>query len=72
MIGSKWRHKIRGTTYEVVFDTASLQCSSVPGFEELVEDEDWIVYRNNATGSVHVRMAKEFFDGRFELVEEAK
>lgn len=71
LIGTIWRHKKRGITYEVMADQASMQCSAAPEFERLFDDEDWIVYRNITTGLVWVRPAPEFLDGRFERVEQA-
>lgn len=63
-----WRHKKRGTTYEIVTDAASIQCASEPGFENMFEDENWTVYRNVETGAFWVRPTEEFLDGRFEPV----
>lgn len=67
--GSKWLHKKRGTTYEVVTDTAGLQCSAAQDFEDLFAEDCWTVYRNVATGAVWVRLTEEFLDGRFECIE---
>lgn len=64
-----WRHKKRGLVYEVLFDSASLQCASEPQFERMFDDEDWTVYRNVKTGAVSVRLTREFLDGRFEPIE---
>ncbi len=63
-----WRHKKRGTVYEVVTDSASFQCSAARDMETLFEDDDWTVYKNVATGSWHVRPTPEFLDGRFEQI----
>lgn len=68
-IGSRWRHKKRGTTYEIVSETASLQCASVPEVETLFEDDYFIVYRSEQTGADYVRPAPEFLDGRFERLD---
>lgn len=69
-VGSKWRHKKRGTTYEIIAEGVSLQCSNDPTFEALFEDDDWVVYRADATGAVYVRPTEEFLDGRFEAMPE--
>jgi hypothetical protein len=66
----RWRHKKRGTTYEVLSDTASLQCASAPAFEEQFEDDLWTVYRSEATQAIYIRPTEEFLDGRFEKIEE--
>jgi len=68
MVGEKWRHKKRGTEYEIMADTASLQCAAAPEFEQRFEDSAWIVYRSVDTGAVYLRLALEFLDGRFEKV----
>lgn len=68
IIGSVWRHKTRGTTYEVIADHASMQCATDPDLEERFEAECWIVYRSERTGAVTFRLAEEFLDGRFERV----
>lgn len=69
LTGTFWRHKKRQLIYEVITDTASIQCSTSPEFEERYDDEHWIVYRNVKTGAVWVRPTEEFRDGRFEQVE---
>jgi hypothetical protein len=66
--GEQWRHKKRGTVYEIITDTASIQCSAAPDFEERFTDENWTVYRNISTGAIWVRPTGEFLDGRFERV----
>lgn len=63
-----WRHKKRGTVYEIIASDAALQCSGVPEFEEMFDGDDWTVYRNVKTGAVYVRPTFEFTDGRFEKV----
>lgn len=65
-----WKHKKRGSVYEVITDTASIQCSADPAFEQRFEDESWTVYRNIHTQSIWVRPTEEFLDGRFEKIEE--
>lgn len=69
--GSHWRHKKRGTVYEIVDAYASLQCSAAPEFEQMFEDDHWTIYRNVATGAVWMRPTPEFIDGRFEPVARA-
>jgi hypothetical protein len=68
----RYRHKKRGGEYEIITDSASLQCSAAPEFEKLFGEDCFTVYQNIATGAVHVRPTPEFFDGRFELIESAK
>ena len=69
MRGSIWRHKKRGATYEILHDNAFMQCASAQEFEDMFEDDWWIVYRNLQTGTVYVRPYEEFRDGRFERVD---
>ncbi len=66
-VGTRWRHKKNGVVYEVIAE-ALIQCSTARRFEEMFEDENWVVYRNVNTGSTYVRLAEEFIDGRFEYV----
>ena len=61
-----WRHRKRGSVYEIISSTASLQCSTEPNIESALGDEDWTVYRNVKTGAVYIRLTNEFRDGRFE------
>lgn len=68
-VGSRWRHKKRGTTYEVVSDAASLPCSAAPEFESLFDDDYFVVYRSEETGAFYLRPAPEFLDGRFERLD---
>ncbi len=65
-----WRHKKRGTVYEIVTEHAHLQCSSEPDMEHRWDDEAFVVYRNTKTAAYYVRPYQEFFDGRFEAVNE--
>lgn len=65
-----YRHKKCGTVYEIITDTASLQCSAAPEFERTFEDDAWTVYRSVKTGAIFVRPTEEFLDGRFEVVDE--
>lgn len=63
--GDRYRHKIRGTTYRVLFEAAKAQSSIV-----VLEDMTMVVYQGEADGLVWVRPAREFFDGRFERLSE--
>lgn len=67
---TRWRHKKRGTVYEIVTSLASLQCSCAPGVEADFEDDTFTVYRNVKTGAFYVRPTEEFMDGRFERVDD--
>lgn len=58
----RYRHVKRGTTYTMV-GTAEVQAS-----EPLTEAELVQVYRSDQTGMLYVRRNSEFFDGRFERV----
>lgn len=60
-----WKHKLRGSVYEVLTHSASLQCSCWPCAEEQFADEAFTVYRSVETGAVYVRPTEEFQDGRF-------
>lgn len=62
----RYRHKKRGTIYEVLSHHASLQCSSSPDLEALFEDEEWTVYKNVESWHLYVRPTAEFKDGRYE------
>lgn len=62
----QWRHKKRGTVYEIISDSAALQCSCAPNVEEMFDDDTFTVYRSVTTGAVYVRPTAEFQDGRFE------
>jgi hypothetical protein len=67
---TKWRHKKRGTTYEIISDVVSLQCASAPEFEDMFAEDYWTAYRNVETGATYVRPTAEFLDGRFEKIED--
>jgi len=71
-MGEQWRHKKRGTVYEVVTHDASLQFASAPEIEETCDDLTFTVYRSLDTGAMYVRPTEEFMDGRFERVALAR
>jgi hypothetical protein len=64
-----WRHKKRGTVYEIITQDASLQCATWPEMEEMFDDDTFTVYRSINTSAIYVRPTPEFMDGRFEKVE---
>lgn len=59
--GQRWRHVKTGGVYEFVAEAMNEADTSVV-----------IVYRNVETGVTWVRAAGEFFDGRFECVDEIR
>lgn len=58
----KYRHKKRGTIYEVV-GRAELQLSNV---DRALEEGDVIVFYKDDHGNLWAREESEFDDGRFE------
>lgn len=64
--GSRWRHKKRGSTYSVM-GVASAQVVGDP----IEEGAMAVVYRSEHDGSLWLRPAAEFMDGRFEPLTEA-
>lgn len=68
--GPLWRHRERGSDYEVVDHDASLQCSSAPEIERHFEGKTFTVYRSQETGKIFLRPTDEFMDGRFEKIGE--
>lgn len=64
-MNDRYRHRIRGSTYRVLFEAAKAQSSIVE-----LEDMTMVVYQGEADGLVWVRPALEFFDGRFEKLPE--
>jgi hypothetical protein len=72
-IGQKWRHKERGSVYEILDPNSRVQCSSVEGsMQRMLEAQIWVSYRDvhGAPFPTCFRMRDEFLDGRFELVED--
>lgn len=65
---TRWRHKKRGTVYEIITTMASFQCAAAPEIEANFEDDVFTVYKNVETGAIWVRPTEEFMDGRFERV----
>lgn len=68
--GQQWRHKKRGSVYEIVATDAAIQITSIGDDEmqDMLEDEDWIAYRQVDGHRLYFRMREEFLDGRFEKV----
>lgn len=66
IVGTKWRHKKRGSEYTIIA-IAQGQCSSESiGMYLGIENEEFVVYQNNH--GTWVRPIDEFLDGRFEEV----
>lgn len=64
-IGSKWRHKKRGTEYAIV-ELGMFQDATGSGEHDM---ELCVIYYSFARSSMCVRRAVEFLDGRFESVD---
>jgi len=64
LVGQRWRHKERGTVYEIIA-VASGQGGDIEG-RDVVVYVDAPESRSHAC-SVWAREKKEFLDGRFEL-----
>lgn len=62
-MADRYRHKVRGTTYRVLFEAA--KTSSIIA---ALDDMTMVVYQAEHDGLVWVRPALEFFDGRFERI----
>lgn len=57
----RWRHRKRGSVYEIVAAQALVQTEA-----PLLDNEIVTVYRDVKTGVYAVRPPEEFMDGRFE------
>lgn len=64
----RWRHKKRGSTYTEI-GRATLQTANVMRLGDMLE---MTVYRSEDDGSLWVRSAREFEDGRFERLSDAQ
>ncbi len=64
---TKFRHKKRGTTYEVIGE-AEIQIS----IRTLEEGDIVIIYKDEKSGKLWARNRDEFFDGRFEEISEER
>lgn len=65
-VGQQWRHKKRGSVYEIVATDAALQIATKGEDYGWLEDEDFIAYRPMNGYRLFFRMREEFLDGRFE------
>lgn len=72
--GTKWRHKKRGSVYEIVDDDASIQINTTGDdeIEAVLEDAIWFAYRPVNGHKLYFRQRDEFLDGRFVQVTEAE
>lgn len=61
---AEWRHKKRGSEYNLVGE-AEFQLSS---HDPLTDGEVVVVYRSTFDGALYVRRKFEFYDGRFESI----
>jgi hypothetical protein len=66
-MADRYRHKVRGTTYRVLYEAAKAS-SIIAALDEMT----MVVYQGEEDGLVWVRPTSEFFDGRFELVGHAQ
>lgn len=65
-IGQKWRHKKRGSVYEIVGTDAAIQIAVKGEDYGWLEEEDFIAYRPVNGHRLFFRVYEEFMDGRFE------
>jgi hypothetical protein len=61
---ARWRHRKRGSDYNVLTETAQAQCSTGP-----INDDDQCTVYQGDDGSWWVRKTTEFQDGRFIRVD---
>jgi hypothetical protein len=66
---SRWRHKNRGTVYEIITTTALMQCATRADIEQMFEKDMFTVYKSIETGQIWLRPTAEFMDGRFEQID---
>ena len=62
----RYRHKKRGTVYEILTTEALMQCATREHLEREFESKFFTVYRSVESRHVWVRPTEEFMDGRFE------
>ncbi|WP_441235617.1 hypothetical protein [Bradyrhizobium sp. 930_D9_N1_4] len=62
-MADRYRHKVRGTTYRILFEAAKASSVIHP-----LDGMTMVVYQAEHDGLVWVRPALEFFDGRFERI----
>ena len=60
-----WRHRKRGTVYEII-GPAIMQAES-----SSLNESACVIYRSVESGTMWVRPTCEFFDGRFEEIDAA-
>lgn len=61
---TRWRHRKRGTSYDVLTSVAEAQCATGP-----INDGDHVTLYQGGDGNWWVRKTSEFQDGRFERVD---
>lgn len=64
-MSDRYRHKVRGTTYRVLYEAAKASSVIHP-----LDGMTMVVYQAEHDGLIWVRPALEFFDGRFERLPE--
>ena len=64
-MSDRYRHKVRGTTYRVLYEAAKASSVIHP-----LDGMTMVVYQAEHDGLIWVRPALEFFDGRFEGLPE--
>jgi len=67
-VGRRVRHKVRGTTYDVLGEGEAQVSIGVNNSRRLVEGDTMTVYRCVETGKLWLRFPDEFDDGRFEVL----
>ncbi len=60
---SRWKHRKRGTAYDVLTSTAAAQCATGP-----INEGDYVTVYQGDDGNWWVRRTDEFQDGRFERI----